>query len=65
MDNLEIWRYDKILNNPRFNTIEKIILLKKIQLRLEKKLEIIKKRDDYKIGKIKFLKNSTYMRYKK
>jgi hypothetical protein len=38
MDNLELWDKEKILSNPRFNTIEKIILLKKIKIRLEKKL---------------------------
>ena len=63
MENLEIWNMNKILYNSRFNTVEKIILMKKIKQRLEKKLEIIAKRE--KISEFKIIKNSTYKRYKR
>ena len=63
MDILEISDMNKILYNMRFNTVEKIILMKKIKQRLEKKLEIIAKRE--KIIEFKISRNSTYMRYKR
>jgi hypothetical protein len=63
MENLEIWNMNKILYNSRFNTVEKIIIMKKIKQILEKKLEIIAKRE--KISEFKIIKNSTYKRYKR